>query len=149
MFVQAPHKVYSLDALFGLPRKKSAGESIRSPLHGDLFFCDQAEVDDFVVNASSGLKDDSKVIRHIMTVVLLCACRCMPAHVCTYIVFLLCLFILVIVYFRTATTFWQVICYEVTLGSEHWMKQLFLGLHVAMNFHEFFLISSMRKGTYM
>ena len=89
MFVQAPHKV----ALFGLPRKKSAGESVRSPLHGDLFFCGQAEVDDFVVNASRALKDDSKVIRHIITVVLLCACPCIPAHVCTYIVFSLDMFI--------------------------------------------------------
>lgn len=54
--------VYSLDALFGLPRKKSAGESFRSPLHGDLFFCDQTEVDEFVINASCGQKDDFKVI---------------------------------------------------------------------------------------
>ena len=53
--------VYSLDALFGLPRKKSAGESFRSPLHGDLFFCDQTEVDEFVINASCGQKDDFKV----------------------------------------------------------------------------------------
>lgn len=41
-----------MDALFGLPRKKSAGSSHRDPLHGDLFFGDQAAVDEHV--ASSG-----------------------------------------------------------------------------------------------
>ena len=33
--------VYAMDALFGLPRKKSAGESYRSSLHGELFFIEQ------------------------------------------------------------------------------------------------------------
>lgn len=38
----------SMDALFGLPRKKSAGKSVRTPLTGDLFFEDQAAVDEYV-----------------------------------------------------------------------------------------------------
>ena len=38
----------SFDALFGLPRKKAAGSSYREPLHGNLMFCDQSEVDSFV-----------------------------------------------------------------------------------------------------
>ena len=38
--------VYSLDALFGLPRKKAAGSS-------SLFFCNQTTVDEFVVNSQS------------------------------------------------------------------------------------------------
>ena len=37
-----------MDALFGLPRKKSAGVSYRSPLMGELFFFDQTEVDQFI-----------------------------------------------------------------------------------------------------
>ena len=45
--------VYSLDALFGLPRKKAAGRSFREPVHGSLFFCNQTTVDEFVANSQS------------------------------------------------------------------------------------------------
>ncbi len=45
--------VLSMDALFGLPRKKSAGVSYRAPLHADLFFKDQLSVDEFVDKNSS------------------------------------------------------------------------------------------------
>ena len=38
----------SFDALFGLPRKKAAGNSFRPPLHGSLMFGDQSNVDEFV-----------------------------------------------------------------------------------------------------
>lgn len=44
--------IVSMDALFGLPRKKSAGVSLRQPLHGMLFFEGQDEVDTFVEAAS-------------------------------------------------------------------------------------------------
>ncbi len=37
-----------MDALFGLPRNKSAGCSRRDPLHGDLFFGNQVAVDQHV-----------------------------------------------------------------------------------------------------
>jgi len=37
-----------MDALFGLPRKKSAGQSFRKPLHGHLYFSDQQAVDEYV-----------------------------------------------------------------------------------------------------
>lgn len=40
-----------MDALFGLPRKKSAGSSYRGALHGALFFCDQSSVDEFVAGS--------------------------------------------------------------------------------------------------
>ena len=40
--------VLSLDALFGLPRKKAAGKSHRDPLHGDVFFDSQSSVDEHV-----------------------------------------------------------------------------------------------------
>lgn len=43
--------VYAMDALFGLPRKKSAGVSYREALHGNLFFCDQVALDQFVSGA--------------------------------------------------------------------------------------------------
>ena len=37
-----------MDARFGLPRKKSAGNSVRPPLTGDLFFEDQTAIDEYV-----------------------------------------------------------------------------------------------------
>ena len=37
-----------MDALFGLPRKKSAGVSYKAPLLGNLFLGDQSSVDQFV-----------------------------------------------------------------------------------------------------
>ena len=45
--------VLSMDALFGLPRKKSAGRSFRDPLHGDLFFGNQASVDEYVCSVGT------------------------------------------------------------------------------------------------
>lgn len=46
--------MYALDALFGLPRKKSAGISQRPAIQGHLFFCDQVAVDEFVSTTPSG-----------------------------------------------------------------------------------------------
>lgn len=40
--------VLAMDALFGLPRKKSAGLSYRHPLYRDLHFLDQEVVDQYV-----------------------------------------------------------------------------------------------------
>ena len=37
-----------MDAIFGLPRKKAAGESYRDALHGQLFFFNQIDVDAYV-----------------------------------------------------------------------------------------------------
>jgi hypothetical protein len=45
--------VYALDALFGLPRKKSAGVSYRGPLHGELFFYEQSPVDQFLIECEN------------------------------------------------------------------------------------------------
>ena len=50
-----------MDALFGLPRKKSSGSSYRNSIHGHYFFCDQSAVDEFVSMASSRKKSDMKV----------------------------------------------------------------------------------------
>ena len=44
--------VVSFDALFGLPRKKTAGTSFRPPLHGSLMFGEQSSVDEFVATGS-------------------------------------------------------------------------------------------------
>ena len=44
--------VLSIDALFGLPGKKAAGQSVREPIHGHLFFGDQTSVDEFVSAAT-------------------------------------------------------------------------------------------------
>lgn len=40
-----------MDALFGLARKKSAGQSHRDPLHGHVFFKNQVSVDEHVASA--------------------------------------------------------------------------------------------------
>ena len=40
--------VLSMDGIFGLTRKKSAGISHREPVHGPLFFCSQTVVDEYV-----------------------------------------------------------------------------------------------------
>ena len=40
--------VLAMDAVFSLPRKKSAGVSYRGPIHEKLFFCSQSPVDEFV-----------------------------------------------------------------------------------------------------
>ena len=40
--------ILSMDALFGLPRKLSAGYSHREALHSSLYFLDQPSVDEFV-----------------------------------------------------------------------------------------------------
>ena len=52
--------MFSLDGLFGLPRKNSSGVSHRDALHGDVFFCDQVSVDAFV-NESIAVRLNSKV----------------------------------------------------------------------------------------
>lgn len=54
-----------MDALFGLPRKKSAGKSVREPVHGHLFFKEQQSVDEFVESAPSR-RTSLKVHYHIM-----------------------------------------------------------------------------------
>ena len=40
--------IVSMDALFGLPRKRSAGTSHRNPLYNNLYFLQQNEVDEFI-----------------------------------------------------------------------------------------------------
>ena len=54
----------SIDALFGLPRKRSAGVSARDPLHGDRLFYKQEDVDHFVASQSSA---SVKVYIHMCT----------------------------------------------------------------------------------
>ena len=53
--------IISMDAIFGLCRKKSAGESHRSPLLSGVFFEEQEGVDQFVENYDSSDKIMDKV----------------------------------------------------------------------------------------
>jgi len=43
----------SIDANFGLCRKKNAGTSVREPLSGNSMFSDQGEVNDYVLSSIS------------------------------------------------------------------------------------------------
>lgn len=44
----------SIDANFGLCRKKNAGTSVRDPLSGTSMFCEQEMVDEFILSSTSG-----------------------------------------------------------------------------------------------
>ena len=57
--------IVSMDAIFGLPRKKAAGESVRQPLHGHLFFDEQSQVDKYVSNATKVRSSTSKVTTRV------------------------------------------------------------------------------------
>ena len=46
-----------MDGVFGLPRRKKAGISYRDSLHGHLFFADQMQVDHFVNDTYTSLKN--------------------------------------------------------------------------------------------
>jgi hypothetical protein len=46
-----------MDACFGLVRKKSAGANLFPPRHGDTFFADQDDVDNFVEQYSKTAKE--------------------------------------------------------------------------------------------
>lgn len=53
--------MFAIDALFGLPRKKSAGMSYQDPpLFGSLYFSEQSSVDEFV-GTYGRMKDPSLV----------------------------------------------------------------------------------------
>jgi len=57
--------VYSMDALFGLPRKKAAGKSFRDPLHESLFYGNQSAVDKYVAAHKTPAKQVPKVSHYI------------------------------------------------------------------------------------
>ena len=48
--------IHSMDACFGLTRKKNVGNSFTTPNHGCLVFADQDQVDNFVDNYSAKQK---------------------------------------------------------------------------------------------
>ena len=54
----------SIDANFGLCRKKTAGSSVREPLSGSSMFCHQGDVNDYVMSSvlSSVTADVEKVV---------------------------------------------------------------------------------------
>ena len=53
--------IESMDACFGLVRKKSAGKSSLPPRHSLTLFSDQIEVDDFVENYSASARKGEAV----------------------------------------------------------------------------------------
>ena len=53
--------IVSMDALFGLPRKKSAGVSYRDAIHGNLFFGKQESVDEHVSISSLKKRKEPQV----------------------------------------------------------------------------------------
>ena len=70
----------SMDGLFGLPRKKSAGSSFRDAIHGHLFFGEQAVVGEYVASASVKHVKEPKVC----TCILSCAMYRLLDFVITY-----------------------------------------------------------------
>ena len=53
----------AIDGHFGLCRKKSAGKSVRPPLHDDVYFEPQEKVDDFVNSYTVGKAIAAKVLQ--------------------------------------------------------------------------------------
>lgn len=106
--------ICSMDALFGLPRKKAAGCSHRGALHRDLFFCEQPPVDEYVACSEQRKRDVPSV-------------RLFEQYTLSDFGLLAC---------RHVMTFWLVVCSGVLAGTRHLMKQQFLATVVAMNFQE-------------
>ena len=54
----------SVDACFGLPRKKASGTSYHEPLSGKMYFYNQKDVDDFLSSYPKSSKElqQSKVL---------------------------------------------------------------------------------------
>ena len=58
--------VIFIDALFGLPRKKSSGTSYIQPLYEDLFFLNQVDVDKFINEYPSFKQDNVGVMFYLI-----------------------------------------------------------------------------------
>jgi hypothetical protein len=111
--------VFAMDAVFGLPRKKSAGDSYCEPLFCNLFFDDQSAVDEFVANNE---KPKSKTALTVNTYTSILAILI----ICTHL-----LYKTIVV-----TIPWQKMSSGVPVGIELSMKQLFLDAVVVMNFQK-------------
>ena len=59
-----------MDALFGLPRKRSAGISYKEPLLGNIFFGEQASVDQFV--AESNKSKSMSTVSLVLCITMIC-----------------------------------------------------------------------------
>ena len=62
-----------MDALFGLPRKKSAGVSYQDPALGSLFFGDQSTVDQFVAESCKTKAESGVSSYYVISIILLFA----------------------------------------------------------------------------
>ena len=58
---------YSIDALFGLCRKRAAGSSVRPPLQEGTFFESQEEVKSYIEGYKSAIPATSQVIQTCTT----------------------------------------------------------------------------------
>lgn len=113
IYKQEEAVIYSMDGLFGLPRKKSAGRSHRPALHSHLFFEDQEGVDQFVSEAQRRLsKNDANVGVCISNTT-----SCIAS-----------------IFHRSAVIFWQGTTCAVLFVISLWMRLLCLGMHVDMSF---------------
>ncbi len=117
-----------MDALFGLPRKKSAGSSFRSPLYGNLLFLDQCEVDQYVHDYQYPKVLDSVSFFNYLIVI--------------WIQLMLC-------FIRNAMTLLRGIWFEVLIGTKNWMKQQSLGIAADMNSQESSLTWNMVSGKFI
>lgn len=100
-----------MDALFGLPRKKSAGCSYRDPLHGQLFFAQQNLVDEYVATYTTGKKSPN--VRMYVAA---------PGNSSSFLS-------------RFAVSFSLEMRYGHQRGTMRWMRLLFLDVPVGMNSH--------------
>ena len=69
-------------ALFGLPRKRAAGVSHRPALHGNLFFCNQESVEEFVAEENDVKQSFQVVTPHCFTYMCTVICMCIYVQDC-------------------------------------------------------------------
>ena len=101
----------SMDALFGLCRKRSAGVSEREPLFKDIFFENQVKVYAFVSTYSSTYTVHDKVLVNILIVFVIHNFLC-----------------------RVVMNFLQVMLCALSHALQHWMKQECLEAFVVISF---------------
>ena len=71
---QAGTVTLSMDANFGLCRRKGAGKSVHPPLSGTEIFFEQSEVDNFVANYQSQVSSSTQVRMYVYKYIKLPLC---------------------------------------------------------------------------
>ena len=114
-----------MDALFGLPRKKSAGVSYRDPLMGELFCFDQTEVDQFIALSGNSKSKKKEIVCFEYLIVVLHERGCI--HDCSNISHLRIVTAVILLLEAPSV---------VLAGTQHLMRQPCLATVVDMNFWE-------------